>query len=160
MILVLVVLHVVVLLVDDPARLTLLDPANAPPRARAGMAGLLGIGALAATSVWRRWLHLDYEHLEPYPLQFVETEGVPLSYRVEDKMRLSADKTELRVNPSLTLAGIPPEVFENLTSPPPEMEMHLVPHGGHMGFLGWDGAGGIRWAEMRIADWVTGPAPR
>jgi predicted helicase len=56
-------------------------------------------------------LHLDYEQLEPYPLQFVETEGVPLSYRVEDKMRLTADKTELRVNPSLILAGIPPEVF-------------------------------------------------
>jgi predicted helicase len=36
---------------------------------------------------------------------------VPLSYRVEDKMRLSKDKTTLRVNPSLTLAGIPPETF-------------------------------------------------
>jgi predicted helicase len=49
--------------------------------------------------------------LEPYPLKFVESEGVPLSYGVADKMQLSADKTELRVNPSLTLAGIPPEVF-------------------------------------------------
>ena len=37
--------------------------------------------------------------------------GVPLSYRVEDKMRLSKDRTTLRVNPSLTLTGIPPEVF-------------------------------------------------
>src|SRR4051812_165551 len=36
--------------------------------------------------------------------------GVPLSYRVE-KMRLNKDKTALTVNPSLTLAGIPPEVF-------------------------------------------------
>lgn len=53
-------------------------------------------------------LHLDYEKLEPYPLKWIETEGVPLSYRVEDKMRLSKDKTALRVNPSLTLAGIPP----------------------------------------------------
>ena len=48
--------------------------------------------------------------MEPYPHQWVETPGVPLSYRVEDKMRLSKDKTELKVNPSLTLAGIPPEV--------------------------------------------------
>ena len=56
-------------------------------------------------------LHLDYEKLEPWPLKFVETEGVPLSYTVE-KMKLSKDKSELRVNPSLTLGGIPPEVFE------------------------------------------------
>ena len=36
---------------------------------------------------------------------------MPLSYRVEDKMRLSKDKTAVRVNPSLTLAAIPPETF-------------------------------------------------
>ena len=34
-----------------------------------------------------------------------------LNWHVE-KMRLSKDKTELKVNPSLTLAGIPPETFE------------------------------------------------
>jgi predicted helicase len=56
-------------------------------------------------------LHLDYEKLEPHPLKWIETEGVPLSYRVDDKMRLSKDKTSLKVNPSLTLAGIPPETF-------------------------------------------------
>ena len=56
-------------------------------------------------------LHLEYEQLDPYPLKFVETEGVPLSYKVEDKMRLTKDKTTLRINPSLTLAGIPPETF-------------------------------------------------
>jgi predicted helicase len=57
-------------------------------------------------------LHLDYEKLEPYPLKWIETEGVPLSYRVEDKMKLNKDKTTLRVNPSLTLAGIPPETLQ------------------------------------------------
>ena len=56
-------------------------------------------------------LHLKYETLEPYPLTFVETHGVPLSYMVE-KMKLSKDKTSLTVNPSLTLVGIPPAVFE------------------------------------------------
>jgi predicted helicase len=73
-------------------------------------------------------LHLDYERLEPYELRFIwaddsprsasasENQGarkpsVPLSYRVE-KMKLSKDKTELKVNASLTLAGIPPEMFE------------------------------------------------
>ena len=37
---------------------------------------------------------------------------MPLSYRVKDKMRLTKDKTQLIVNPSLTLAGIPPEACE------------------------------------------------
>src|SRR5262249_13522246 len=57
-------------------------------------------------------LHLDYEKLKPYPLKWIETEAVPLSYCVEDKMRLSQDKTALRVSPSLTLSGIPPETFQ------------------------------------------------
>ena len=56
--------------------------------------------------------HLDYESLEPYPLKEIETEDVPLSYRVEDELRLNKAKTELKVNPSLTLAGIPPEVYQ------------------------------------------------
>jgi predicted helicase len=56
-------------------------------------------------------LHLDYEQLDPWPLEWIETPGAPLSYRVE-KMKLSKDKTTLAVNPSLTLGGVPAEVFE------------------------------------------------
>ncbi len=56
-------------------------------------------------------LHLKYEQAEPWPLQWIESPDVPLSFRVE-KMRLSKDKTSLKINESLTLAGIPPEVFE------------------------------------------------
>ena len=37
--------------------------------------------------------------------------GKPLSYRVE-KMKLSKDKTRLKVNESLVLTNIPPEVFD------------------------------------------------
>ena len=55
-------------------------------------------------------LHLEYEALEPYELQWIESDDVPLSYRV-DRMKLSKDKTALTVNDSLTLAGIPPDVF-------------------------------------------------
>ena len=56
-------------------------------------------------------LHLKYETLEPYDLQWVESDDVPLSYRV-DRMKLNPkDKTVLIVNDSLTLAGIPPDVF-------------------------------------------------
>ena len=47
-------------------------------------------------------LHLDYEKLTPWKLAWLETPGVPLSYRVE-KMRLSKDKTTLTVNDSLAL---------------------------------------------------------
>ena len=68
--------------------------------------------AFAAAGEELAALHLDYEKLKPYPLKWIETEGVPLSYRVEDKLRLSKDKTALRVNPSLALAGIPPETFQ------------------------------------------------
>jgi predicted helicase len=56
-------------------------------------------------------LHLNYESLEPFPLKCVEADGVPLSYEVE-KMKLNKEKTALAVNPSLTLAGIPPAVFD------------------------------------------------
>jgi predicted helicase len=66
--------------------------------------------AFAAAGKELARLHLEYETLEPYPLEWIETPGVPLSYRVE-KMRLSKDKTSLLVNASLTLAGIPPETF-------------------------------------------------
>jgi predicted helicase len=75
-------------------------------------------------------LHIEYESLEPWPLKFIETTAVapasrrqttgrrdggatiPLSYRVEDKMRLAKDHRSLKVNDSLTLGGIPPEAFE------------------------------------------------
>lgn len=55
--------------------------------------------------------HVGYESVEPWPLEWVYTEGVPLSYRVE-KMRLDREKTTLTVNETLRLAGIPPEVSE------------------------------------------------
>ena len=55
-------------------------------------------------------LHVNYEEVEPWPLRWVYAEDTPLSYRVET-MRLSKDKTELVVNPSLTLADIPPDAF-------------------------------------------------
>ena len=56
--------------------------------------------------------HLDYEKTDPYELQYIENKDKPLSYRVDDKMRLSKDKNSLSVNPSLTLAGIPLEAFD------------------------------------------------
>jgi hypothetical protein len=32
--------------------------------------------------------------------------------------------------------------------------VRILQRGGHLGFLGWDGAGGIRWAERATAAWV------
>jgi predicted helicase len=76
-------------------------------------------------------LHIEYEKLEPWPLKYIETSSgvvgasgarpkagrrsavqIALSYRVEDKMRLSKDRRLLKVNDSLTLGGVPPEAFE------------------------------------------------
>jgi predicted alpha/beta-fold hydrolase len=44
--------------------------------------------------------------------------------------------------------------FERLRAPA-HVEVRLVERGGHLGFLGRDGAGGIRWAERTAADWVA-----
>jgi predicted alpha/beta-fold hydrolase len=38
--------------------------------------------------------------------------------------------------------------------------VRIVNHGGHLGFLGWDGCGGIRWAERRIVEWICQAEPR
>jgi predicted alpha/beta-fold hydrolase len=51
------------------------------------------------------------------------------------------------------------EPFEGLT-PAPHVEVEITRRGGHLGFLGADGAGGVRWAERRVVDWLmahTGP---
>jgi predicted helicase len=56
-------------------------------------------------------IHINYEQQPEYPLKFIENDEVPLNWRVE-KMKLSKDKTQLIYNEFLTLAGIPPKVFE------------------------------------------------
>jgi predicted helicase len=56
-------------------------------------------------------LHVEYESASPWPLQEIETKGVPYSERVE-KMKLSPDRESLQINPSLTLSGIPAEAFD------------------------------------------------
>jgi predicted alpha/beta-fold hydrolase len=40
------------------------------------------------------------------------------------------------------------------------VEVHIAPHGGHMGFLGADGAGGIRWAETQLVGWLENQIQR
>lgn len=55
-------------------------------------------------------IHVHYEEQPQYPLQQIENPDEPLNFRVE-KMRLSKDKTSLKVNDFLTLSGIPPQVF-------------------------------------------------
>jgi predicted alpha/beta-fold hydrolase len=47
------------------------------------------------------------------------------------------------------------EPFEELKLPS-NIQLRIVAHGGHIGFLGWDGRGGIRWAERRMVEWVLG----
>lgn len=56
-------------------------------------------------------LHVNYERQEEYQLTEKETPGKPLDWRVT-KMKLSKDKRWLVYNDFLTLADIPPEVYE------------------------------------------------
>jgi hypothetical protein len=53
--------------------------------------------------------HVGYEAAEPFGLEERFTRN-PASYRVE-RMKLGADRSEIFVNPSLTLCGVSPEVF-------------------------------------------------
>jgi predicted alpha/beta-fold hydrolase len=48
------------------------------------------------------------------------------------------------------------EPFEQLKVPS-HILIRIVNHGGHIGFLGWDGFGGIRWAERRMVEWILQP---
>jgi 3-phenylpropionate/trans-cinnamate dioxygenase ferredoxin reductase subunit len=56
-----VLLHVVLLMVDDPARLQLLEFWSAPTRARLAVAATLALAALSITSLLRTRLRLSYE---------------------------------------------------------------------------------------------------
>ncbi|HEY9853420.1 MAG TPA: type ISP restriction/modification enzyme [Leptolyngbyaceae cyanobacterium] len=56
-------------------------------------------------------IHVNYEQQPEYPLKHIENKDLPIDWRVE-KMRLDKDKTQIKYNDFLTLAGIPPEVFE------------------------------------------------
>jgi predicted ferric reductase len=57
----LIVAHVVVLMVDDPGRLSLLNPFAAPWRAVAGVAALAALLTLLASSTLRQRLAISYE---------------------------------------------------------------------------------------------------
>jgi len=47
------------------------------------------------------------------------------------------------------------EPFERLWTPV-HITIRILSHGGHAGFVGWDGLGGVRWAERRMIDWIFG----
>ena len=56
-------------------------------------------------------IHVGYEEVPEYQLEFIENSELPLDWRVE-KMRLSKDKTQIMYNDFLTLVGIPPAAFD------------------------------------------------
>jgi predicted alpha/beta-fold hydrolase len=51
------------------------------------------------------------------------------------------------------------EPFEAVLAAP-HIEVHISAHGGHLGFLGLDGEGGIRWAERQLVNWLLSQASR
>ncbi len=52
-------------------------------------------------------LHLHYEESVPYPLRAIEADGKQLSFAVSEKMKLSSGGSQIKVNESLILDGIP-----------------------------------------------------
>lgn len=56
-------------------------------------------------------LHINYESQPEYNLQWLENRDEPLNWRVES-MKLSKDRTTLRYNNFLSLAGIPAAAFD------------------------------------------------
>lgn len=67
--------------------------------------------AFADTGATLAALHVGYEDAAEYPLTQHVNKDVPFGWRVT-KMRLTPDRTAVKVNDSLTLAGIPPETFD------------------------------------------------
>ena len=55
-------------------------------------------------------LHLNYETVKPYALDWITTAGKPINYRVE-KMKFTKEN-DLVYNDTLTLKGIPKEAFD------------------------------------------------
>ena len=55
-------------------------------------------------------IHLNYEQAKEYPLTWIENPTFPFSWHVK-RMRLTADRSAITINESLTLAGIPQECF-------------------------------------------------
>ena len=56
-------------------------------------------------------LHLNYEMVAEYPLEWVEKKKVPWTWHVE-KMKLTKEKDAIIVNRCLTLKGLPARAFE------------------------------------------------
>ena len=56
-------------------------------------------------------IHIHYEDQPQYQLDLIETPDMPLDWRVA-QMKFSKDKTEIKYNDFLTLAGIPAEAFQ------------------------------------------------
>ena len=56
-----ILLHPVLLLIEHPARVVLLNPFGGTYASKLGLAAVAVLVALAATSVWREWLKIPYE---------------------------------------------------------------------------------------------------
>lgn len=67
--------------------------------------------AFAAAGKQLADLHVNYESAKEFKLQRIENKEVKLDWRVE-AMKLTKDKSAIVYNDFLTLAGIPPEVFD------------------------------------------------
>jgi predicted alpha/beta-fold hydrolase len=70
--------------------------------------------------------------------------AAPLLGRIELPTFILSARDDPFIAPE-PLVGLPPA---------PNREVHVLERGGHLGFVGWDGAWGIRWLERRLAAWI------
>jgi uncharacterized protein len=75
-------------------------------------------------------------------------------YRRASSLRLvSAIKVETFVLTARDDPFVAVEAFREAKWPDC-VDLHITERGGHLGFLGRDGGGGIRWAEWEVAKWI------
>jgi uncharacterized protein len=70
------------------------------------------------------------------------------SYPFISRIRMPALIVTARDDPFVAVSA-----FDEL-QPPANVQLEIHDRGGHLGFLGYDGRGGVRWVERRIVEWL------
>ena len=71
------------------------------------------------------------------------------SYRLLDRITVPTFVLTARDDPFIAV-----EPFEDAKTPN-NVVVQITPKGGHIGFVGWEGSGVVRWAESRILEWIV-----
>jgi predicted alpha/beta-fold hydrolase len=73
------------------------------------------------------------------------------AFRLIDRITLPALIVTARDDPFIAV-----EPYKDLRVPD-HVSVRILPRGGHLGFLGWEGLRGVRWVERCLAEWLIEP---